>query len=219
VDSGWELRNLVVQVKDPALLDQAIHARVSGFARREKLLSPKAVAYTIFPDRFYRQRGNAEALFDGYNRQRGLYDRLKTRWGTYFRRMTKYETTDGEVNQLRAIIGALRAREAVDKAAYTMIIQKPGSETIRHLGGPCLNYLAIQAERTDHDGGTALGLLAVYRNHDFLRRAYGNYWGLCNLIGFLANEVGATPAPLTCISSHAYVDGKKVALKRFVGGL
>ena len=61
-------------------------------------------------------------------------------------------------------------------------------------------------------------MLAVYRNHDFLERAYGNYWGLCNLTGFLAPEVDATPGPITCVSSHAYVSEKKTALKAFVEG-
>jgi len=55
-------------------------------------------------------------------------------------------------------------------------------------------------------------------NHDFLERAYGNYWGLCNLLAFLAREVGGEPGPLTCMSSHAYVSGRKTALKALVEG-
>lgn len=70
-----------------------------------------------------------------------------------------------------------------------------------------------------HDSCMNLGLLAVYRNHDFLERAYGNYWGLCNLLNFIANEVGATPGPLTCVSSHAYVDKKKTAFKTLLESL
>ena len=38
-----------------------------------------------------------------------------------------------------------------------------------------------------------LGLLAVYRDHDFVGKAYGNYWGLCNLIRFLAKETRSRP--------------------------
>ena len=117
------------------------------------------------------------------------------------------------------IISAIRDRENISRAAYTVVIQHPGGETIRPLGGPCLNYLAVQAEPAQGNQRMTLGLLAVYRNHDFLERAHGNYWGLCNLIGFLAKEVDGKPGPLTCVSSHAYVSGKKTALKALVEGL
>jgi hypothetical protein len=130
--------------------------------------------------------------------------------------MTRYEGHNGPVNQLGNIISAIRGRANLSKAAYTVVIQRPGGETIRPLGGPCLNYLAVQAEPGNR---RQIGLLAVYRNHDFLERAYGNYWGLCNLVRFLAKEVGGDPGPLTCISSHAFVDKKKTALRAFVEGL
>lgn len=137
--------------------------------------------------------------------------------GTYFRRMTHYDGGGAPVNQLENIISALTTRENVTKAALTVVIQKPGSETTRPLGGPCLNYLAIQAERNEQ---TTLGMLAVYRNHDFLQKAYGNYWGLCNLLCFLAKETNTIAGPLTCVSSHAYVEGKqRRALRRFLEGL
>ena len=219
VRSQWELRNLVVQIRNPAQIDKALNDRVGDFARAQDLLAPRHVAYTIFPHRLYGGGRNADAVFASYNRKDGLYERLHRRkkdWGTYFRRMTHYEGKKGNVvNQLGNIIAALRDRGNVSKAAYTIVIQHPGGETIRPLGGPCLNYLAVQAESDPF----TVGLMAVYRNHDFLERAYGNYWGLCNLVAFIANEVRAAPGPLTCVSSHAYVDGNKTALRAFVEGI
>jgi hypothetical protein len=217
--SQWEVRNLVAHIGNPALLDKALHAKVSDFAQKEELLGPRHVAYTIFPHDFCRHRRTTREVFDGYNRPRGLYERLHRRapgWGTYFRRMTRYEGRKKTVNQLENIIDALKARKTTSKAAYTIVIQHPGGETVRPLGGPCLNYVAVQLEPGPR---RKLGLLAVYRNHDFLERAYGNYWGLCNLLCFLASEVGAVPGPLTCVSSHAYVPAKKTALKAFVEAL
>jgi hypothetical protein len=216
IDSRWELRNLVVHIKNPTRFDQAFHHKIETFAEAQGILGPKHVAYTIFPHRLYEVRGNAVDLFTAYNKPRGFFDRIKTSWGTYFRRMTSYGGTDGKVNQLDNIIAAIRDRENLHRAAYTVIIQKPGGETVRPLGGPCLNYIAVQAEPGQVGQPMTLGLLAVYRNHDFLKRAYGNYWGLCNLIKFLAKEVGGVPGPLTCVSSHAYVSGKKTALGRLV---
>jgi hypothetical protein len=216
IASAWELRNLVVHINNPTALDQAFHSKIEAFAKAQGILGSKHVAYTIFPHRLYEHKGNAIDLFTAYNRRRGLFDRIKTGWGTYFRRMTCYEGADGPVNQLENIISAIRNRENFNKAAYTLVIQNPGGETVRPLGGPCLNYIAFQAEPNQEDRAITLGLLAVYRNHDFLKRAYGNYWGLCNLLGFLVKEIGGAAGPLTCVSSHAYVSGKKTALRTFV---
>ncbi len=214
----WELNNVIVHVKDVNAMDLEFHDAMESFANSQELLGPKHVAYTIFPHRLCRGR-DAAALFTDYNKRRGLYERVKTSWGTYFRRMTNYKGKDGTVNQLGNIIAAIRDRKRIYKTAYTVVIQHPGGETVRPLGGPCLNYLAIQAEPAQEGQSLTLGLLAVYRNHDFLERAYGNYWGLCNLIRFLAREVEGSPGPLTCVSSHAYVSGNKTALKAFVEGL
>lgn len=217
--SNWERRNLTVQIRNPQLFDDDLHWEFDAFSRQVGMLGPRHVAYTIFPHGFYAKGKTAAHLFDHYNRENGLYERLHRRkrgWGTYFRRMTHYDGRGAPVNQLRNVIDALNTRDRVSKAALTIVIQRPGGETTRPLGGPCLNYLAVQAER---NAETTLGLLAVYRNHDFLEKAYGNYWGLCNLLRFLATETGANVGPLTCISSHAYVDGHKPALRAFVEGL
>ena len=211
----WRLRNLIVQIKHPNLFDPDFHDLVTDFAHRESLLGPKHVAYTIFPHGLYRQTGNYQRLFREYNRYNGLYERLQRRkpgWGTYFRRMTHYDKTGNIVNQLGNIIEAIRARQNVSRAAYSVVIQNPGGEMMRPRGGPCLNYIAVQIEKGN---SMELGLLAVYRNHDFIGRAYGNYWGLCNLLMFISAEVGAEIGPLTCVSSNAYVSQKKSALREF----
>lgn len=129
--------------------------------------------------------------------------------------MTHYENTSNVENQLFNIINAINTRERISSSAYTIVIQKPGGETVRPLGSPCLNYLAIQLDREEDN----LGILAVYRNHDFFVRAYGNYWGLCNLTNFMARETGFSPGPLTCVSSHAYLKGSKRNFKRFLDSL
>ena len=215
ISSHWDLNNVVAHIRDVTAIDLNFHDRIESFAKNQGLLGPKHVAYTIFPHGLYRGK-DANGLFTAYNKPRGFFDRVKTSWGTYFRRMTNYEGANRPINQLSNIISAIRDREKLSRAAYTIVIQYPGGETVRPLGGPCLNYLAVQAKYAQGNQSIIIGLLAVYRNHDFLERAYGNYWGLCNLIRFLAAEVGATPGPLTCISSHAYVSEKKTALKALV---
>lgn len=199
-NKDWEIRNLVVYIADPTLFNCHFHKKFSVFCSLNSVLSPKDVAYTIFPHKLYRFRGSADKLFDAYNRDGGLYQRLQRRprkgWGTYFRRMTHYEIGGIPQNQLYNIIHAINDRQKIHKAAYTILIQKPGGETVRPRSGPCLNYLAVQMEPARQ--GPLIGLLGVYRNHDFLERAYGNYWALCNLTCFLARETNSMPGPLTC---------------------
>lgn len=215
------LHNLIVQITDPTSFDDSFHQRVLDFCEEHSVLGPKHTAYTIFPYKLYATRGSATELFTAYNRKGGLYERLRSRprssWGTYFRRMTHYESSRGIVNQLQAAIEAINRSDQVHKAAYTVLIQKPGGETVRRLGSPCLNYLAIQMEHTT--SRPLLGLLCVYRNQDFLERAYGNYWGLCNLAQFLAKETNSIPGPVTCVSSHAYVNRLKRPLRSLLATL
>ena len=220
-NNAWGINNLIVHINDPTFFDDNFHEAFSQFCASNSILGPKDVAYTIFPHKLYKTRRTADRLFRSYNRKGGLYERLRRRprrgWGTYFHRMTNYELGGGRQNQLKNIIDAINNRLNIYKAAYTVVIQKPGSETIKPLGGPCLNYLAVQME--PRPTRALLGLLAVYRNHDFLKRAYGNYWGLCNLICFLSRETGSMPGPLTCVSSRAYVDRKKNRLSDFLGSI
>ena len=93
--NNWRLRNLVVQITNPNTFDDAIHQKVVDFARSNNILTPKHVAYTIFPHNINKEKGNANELFIAYNRPRGFYERMKNRhgvrWGTYFRRMIFYE--------------------------------------------------------------------------------------------------------------------------------
>jgi len=140
--NGKEVRNLMVAISDPTSIDPVIHTAVEVFCRSQSLLTPKQVAYTIFPEGLARGR-TASELFAAYNRVRGFFDRVKTSWGTYFRRMTWYEGRDGPVNQLGRIIDAINSRPACHRAAYTIAIQRPGGETVRPLGAPCLKWSQV----------------------------------------------------------------------------
>jgi hypothetical protein len=145
--SNWELRNLMVQIRNPSIFNQQFSDRLAQFSRNMSILEPKHVAYTIFPHGLYRKYNNHQRLIQQYNRTKGFYDQIyggTGSWGTYFRRMTHYDKAGSTVNQLSNIIEAIQTRQSVSKAAYTIVIQNPGGETKRPRGGPCLNYLAVQ---------------------------------------------------------------------------
>jgi len=217
-EAGGSAANLVAHIEDVTAFDSELHGRVSAFAKSIDVLPPKDVAYTVFPHTRYWQGKPADEIYRRYNEAGGFYDRTRRRphsgWGTYFRRMTYYERPDGEiVNQLDKVIHAIRDWKAARQAAYAIVIAQPGPDTARPEGSPCLNYIAPQLTIGNPP---TVGLLCVYRNHDFVERAYGNYWGLCELTKFIARETGAQPGTLTCVSSHAYVPSHKRQLRAFL---
>lgn len=198
----WEYYNLIVQINNADSFNNIDAVHLTDFAKLIEIKTPKIVASTIFPDGMYRLVKSRQDLYYKYNKR--LYPKAKYgRWGTYFNRMISYYQNGDTINQLENIISKINARKTDCKAAYTIYIQYPGSETTLKMGAPCLNYLAVQIECQK------LGILAVYRNHDFLEKAYGNYVGLCNLIKFISLETKFEIGSLTCVSSHAYVARKR----------
>jgi len=214
-NNSWECWNFIINIRNPILFDNNINNAVTTFARSNGLILPKHVAYTIFPHKQYKNNKRVKVLYDRYNNRFYPWTRKRPHrgWGTYFYRMIHYEKNMTIVNQLDNIIKSINSRIRTSKACYNILIQKPGTETIRIRGGPCLNYIAVQMEPGKN---RRMSLLCVYRNHDFLERTYGNYWGICNLLKFLAKETNSIIGTLTCISSHAYISAKKTELNQFL---
>lgn len=212
-DNHWERWNLAVQATDPTLMVVAQHEQVESLARELGILSPKHVAYTIFPCRLAARTHSPAELRDRYVDR--MFPSIRTSWGTYFHRLVAYTGRTGTTeNQIGAVVAAINATpDRVYKASFTMTIPYAGGETRRRRGGPCLNYLALQLERNPDP---TLNLLAVYRNHDFRAKAYGNYMGLCQLLRYMADQTGYAPGRLTCYSSHAYVDADTNRLSEFL---
>lgn len=211
-DNKWSCWNLNVQVANPLAFDRDLHARMIQLADAAGVKRPKDVSYTIFPEGVWRSSASAEDLYDRYmNRFYPRVHRRAHRWGTYFARMVAWRYRKNKpVNQLQEIIRSINESQDVHKAAYSIVIPRPGGETRAPLGAPCLSLVTLQLERSP---SPTASLLAVYRSHDFLGRAYGNYWGLCQLLGFIADQTGYSVGRLTCLSSRAFVDNKKTLLR------
>lgn len=203
---GWETFNLMVQVESPLDFDDRLHAEFENLAERLGLKTPRQVAHTIFPDGQLLSARDSAHFYSRYLSRFLPYYRKKmhgSAWGTYFGRLVGYDRGDSVVNQLGDIIDSINRDGCVRRAAYVMLVPYPGSETRRPLGAPCLNYLALQLEPGDPP---SMGLLAVYRNHYFAERAYGNYLGLASLLEFTASQTGHAVGRLTCLSSHAKLE-------------
>lgn len=212
--NDWITWNLVVQIDSPSVIDSDIQDRTMEFAKCHRLITPVQVAHTIFPYKLYKPGIDRDRLYQKYWRY-FKFTRIQPHrgWGTYFERMIRYAPTGDNaqaVDQLATIIDAINGRSSNYGAAYTIVIPYPQKDSRRIMGAPCLNYLTVQVETVGKS--KRVSLLAVYRNHDFLERAYGNYLGLCKLLEYIAIETNSEIGSVTCISSHAYVPRCKQAL-------
>ena len=104
-DNNWDAWNIIVQIDKPEYFYGNFHDLLENFSKKNKLISPKHVAHTIFPQTFYSSGISRKNLYSKYWR---FYKRPRTKrrhgWGTYFIRMIKYISADGNVDQLGSII-------------------------------------------------------------------------------------------------------------------
>jgi len=199
--------NLFLQINQPLLFtaQQTQEVVDSGLFTQDSI---QDVVNTIFPSKLY-ARNNGQPITQFYDLHENIYLRGKTmhrknrsRWGTYFLRFTKFG--GNRVNQLENIIGAINSRTNTQAACYIMHVSSIDYDSnIRTIGGPCLQYVQF----AQHNG--TVNLTAVYRNHDFLNKALGNYIGLSKLLEFVCNRTGKQMGNILCHSIHYYLGQKR----------
>lgn len=89
------------------------------------------------------------------------------------------------------------------KSAYVVSVWSPAADGRRVRGAPCLLSIALQLERRGEE--PVMDILALYRNHNFVDRALGNYVGLVHLHQFLCDHTPYVMGTMSCISSHATI--------------
>lgn len=211
---GQRDSNLAVAIDDPTAELGDFRRELDAFARSEgergrPIPAIHSVAGTIFPSGLYKQHADAPAehLYEMERLIRHVVRKhSQNRRGTYFERFVAYPLADGEaVNQLdRVLIKLKRAAELGQRNGnkFELAAFHPGRDTNPE-GFPCLSHISI----TLRDG--RLDATAVYRNHHFVSRAYGNYLGIGEVMRFLATESGFPVGELLCVSSHAYLEVQK----------
>lgn len=224
--AGGTAVNVVVSIKQPTEEDEGIRSVLDKFILERRadlgarhIEQVQTVANTIFPEAWYRPNlGDAarQHLYSLHDRSRRVSKRRNPR-GTYFGRMIAWPKGDGsEVNQLdRGITRLIGQRNAGRRVAHVSEIGLGGAEEVSTgdlavslpvyvpgrdnsiMGFPCLSHISITL------AGGHVHMTAIYRNHEFMGRAYGNYLGLGRLLAFVARESGWSLGELVCISSHA----------------
>jgi hypothetical protein len=214
-----DLVNLTVAIDNPTIEDPAIRAVLDAFngerrsRKRSSVELVSSVANTVFPISWYAEHlgENAEEHLYKMERITRSVDRRRNRSGWYFGRMVAFPGPKGEFNQLQQVVERLRtARDNGHQRgnAYEVGLSMPEDETIavpimaggkdrRTRGFPCLSHMSFSLQEGH------VHLSAMYRNHDFISRAYGNYVGLGRVLRFVANQSGLPIGELTCLSSSA----------------
>jgi len=212
-----ETVNFTVAIDAPTTELPAIRGEVDSFIderRRTKtgIQRISTVANTIFPQSLYVERLGIDAethLYEMERRSRPVTRRRNSR-GNYFERMVAWPGADGQTfNQLdQAITRLRRLREAGHQRgnqfevglatpadeAIAMPVAVPGRDR-QTIGFPCLSHVSLSLQKG------VVHMSALYRNHEFLERAYGNYVGLGRLLRFVAHQSGWPVGELTCVSA------------------
>jgi thymidylate synthase len=191
---------LIVEIKNPTKLERSWLKKFDpkSVGSSDRL---SVVAKVLFPYTGKQANETREQFYDRWNRSLERNKRtgsLRAPWGTYFGRLTKFGNTE---NQLENIVHALSNWRIKPEAALVAHTSAPHLDTIKPIGSPCLQYIEILWTRED-----VIDLVAVYRNHEFLKKALGNYIGLGQLLAFIATESNKKPGTIVCHSARAYCD-------------
>lgn len=198
--------NLLVQIDAPLAFTPAQLAEITKgniFTKTDV----DDVINTIFPTKLH-SRSITLTNLEFYDLHEAIYLRGKrmhtknrSRWGNYFLRFTKFGVN--KRNQLQAIIDGINNRLNNQTSCYIMHVSSVDYDNnTRVIGNPCLQYVQFGVHNN------SLNLTAVYRNHDFLTKALGNYIGLSKLLEFVCNQTGSTMGSIFCQSIHYYITQK-----------
>jgi thymidylate synthase len=211
-NSDSSIFNMVTTISQPSVFDESwlTDFNTKSFNAREASLID--VVNTIFPYRLRQRHPNRHEFYKAYIARHIRAKRMRPRskrWGTYFERLISFG--GNSINQLEEIICTLEHRQRDYHASLVMHTSSAETDSlIKTIGNPCLQYLELLSEHPN-----SLSLLVVYRNHDYLNKAFGNFIGLSKLLEFICNEAGKQPGNLICHSAHAYFNCSKNAIKKF----
>jgi thymidylate synthase len=181
-----------------------------GKEERHKLWSVATTRNTIMPVSWARRNPEPADLATYY---RDRYSELRktsaSKYGTYFGRLVAYPRDDKHANQydqLSRVVDRLRRehgpRGTFKSSCYELSIYSERHDT-NLISFPCLAHVSLHV----HDG--KLNMQAVYRNEYLVGRAYGNYWGLAELLNYIAAACPTlSPGELLLTLNHVELDDK-----------
>ncbi len=211
---AWDL---VVAITNSEAERPGIRAHLESLLAERRLQSVSTVANTVFPASLWRTSRSRNALYERYER---ILPKLRhcrgNGKGMYFERLISWPPKSTTTwNQLEAVIQRLQSELVhpnTKRFVYDLALFSPAHDAYP-VGFPCLTYVNLKLR------GRQLCMLAHYRNHYFLERAYGNYVGLAGLQGFIASAAGIGRGELVCVSAHATLDLPRRAVQKLLAAV
>lgn len=178
--------------------------------QRKGVESVTTVANTIFPHSLWNPNATRDKLFERYVRIRPriLKASKQNSRGTYFDRIIA-NGPKGKENQLDFAIGTYLKLKNPRRSVLQVSVFDPKRDHsgAARLGFPCLQHVTFTP--TEHGKSRGLNVNAFYATQYMVKRAYGNYVGLCHLGCFVAHELGIPLARVTCYAGLAMLDTNK----------
>lgn len=219
VNKGGDTYPLIISIDDlpsnpQQLENQDIRNSLDAFLKAKNQSSIHTVSNTLFPWFLWNTKKSREDL---YKRHFKITPSIKTcnpnYNGHYFRRMISFDDNynDNEyipgkyINQIDHIIKTWEMGTHRHSALQIGIFDpKRDHSSSRQQGFPCLHQISIDPYGTN--GKDGIGITAFYPTQLIMRKAYGNYLGLCRLGYFLAHELGLKFVKMNCVISKASID-------------
>jgi len=159
---------------------------------------------------------NRQTLYDRYER---IISEIReyplNKKGVYFERMIMFPSYDAppgqRTNQLESLLQFWESKGR-RKSAFQVCVFRPEFDWTKQPYGkfPCMQHLVFTPI------GDILHVSAFYATQYLLKRAYGNYLGLCRLGAFMAHEMKLRMGSLECYAAHAPLEGSKKNLDDFL---
>ena len=196
-----ELFHLFTTIHNPTILDDEWLTEYSPKTVSAANEDIRDVVSTIFPTRILDRSENRDDFYARYLKvaDRGSrWRRNRSAWGTYFERLVRFP--ESNVNQLERAIEKLNSWPR-NKTGLVFHLSSPSIDTPRTRGGPCWHFGELLWQPNNQ-----LDLAVVYRNHDYLNKALGNFLALGQLLKFICDATNKTPGKIISHSMHAYTE-------------
>lgn len=215
--------NIMIEIQSPRIVYEQVRLDLDNLLLKNKKQSIETVANTIFPNALYNNSSDMQDFFRSYLFILKKLKRSspKNYHGIYFERLINWPCNGKKINQLENII--LRIKKELKKpnpigVLYEALIEQPFLDASVHVPGidnnigfPCLSFLSFKL-----DSFKKINLVAVYRNHYFFERAYGNYLGLSRLLEFICKESNCSIGDLCILSTHGVLESNIKNLKDMI---
>lgn len=212
LDSGNEVTNLITTIIHPCVHRHEWMTDYSPDRVKTGADNVRDVANTLFPQRIYERTNDRDELYSRYlsvhDRARSMPGRHRA-WGTYFERLIRFPPNG--INQLELAIRKLNTWSQRSTTGLVFHLSSAAMDAPRPRGNPCWQFAEIL-----WNSDNSLDLVAVYRNHDYFNKVFGNFVGLGHLLNFIAKSSNKTSGKLICHSVHAYFDCSRQQLRTMI---